>query len=335
MAEKSEAKQDIIIKKIKKGGAGHHGGAWKVAYADFVTAMMAFFLLLWLLATTSPEQRKGIAEYFTPTMGLKDAKGIGFEGGLTPNETGTSKSTLSQPGLVPGQVQQGPLPNTPTPVSETAPAQETNGADKGMAADSTSPKPSEAPPADNNNTADEENELNKAKEEVLSAFDNTPDLQRYRNNVVISNTPEGLKIDLVDDDRNALFNPGTANMTDMGRVMLRAVSNVVLRTTNHVAVTGHTETTHYPPGTPYTNWELSSDRASAARRFLSQNIVEPDRIIRVAGMADQELLQPKEPQSSRNRHISLLLMRNSHMSGKDSHVGKGLLSVPEGNGDNQ
>src|SRR5205823_5274163 len=110
----------IIVKRIKKGGHAHHGGAWKVAYADFVTAMMAFFLLLWLLATTTPEQRQGIAEYFTPTIGLKDSRGIGFQGGLTPNQKGTSHTTLSAPGLVTGQIRQGEQPQPPTDTPDTA-----------------------------------------------------------------------------------------------------------------------------------------------------------------------------------------------------------------------
>ena len=98
----------IIIKKIKKGGHGHHGGAWKVAYADFVTAMMAFFLLMWLLASTSEEQRLGIAEYFTPTYGLKDQKGVGTEGGRSPSIEGQSNTNLTDPGIVVGRVPQGP-----------------------------------------------------------------------------------------------------------------------------------------------------------------------------------------------------------------------------------
>jgi len=327
MAEEAEKKEEIIIKKIIKGGGGHHGGAWKVAYADFVTAMMAFFLLLWLLATTTPEQRQGIAEYFTPTTGLKDAKGIGFQGGMTPNEKGISKSTLSQPGLVPGQMQPGPLPQEPVPVQNMAPPQEAQGTDKGMAVDSHADAQTENQ-SQKENTADEEQKLQQTKQEILSAFDNTPDLQKFKNNLIITNTPEGLKIDLVDDDRNAIFNPGTARMTDMGRSMLRAVGGVILRTTNHLAVTAHTESIAYPPGTAYTNWELSGDRANAARRYLSQNVVEPDRVERVAGMADRDLFVPKEPQSPRNRRISLLLLRNSHMTKVGEQTQRGLLSLP-------
>src|SRR5215475_8678814 len=105
MAE--EGLRPIIVKKIKKGGGGHHGGAWKVAYADFVTAMMAFFLLLWLLNVTSPEQKMGLAEYFTPTIGIKDSMGIGFKGGLKPSEAGRSKNDLTAVGLVAGAIKQG------------------------------------------------------------------------------------------------------------------------------------------------------------------------------------------------------------------------------------
>src|SRR5947207_10169587 len=104
----------IYIKKVKKGGEhAHHGGAWKVAYADFVTAMMAFFLLMWLINTTTPEQKAGIADYFTPTIGVKDSKGIGFQGGKKPTEQGTSKNDTAPPGLVLGQVRQGPVAAAP------------------------------------------------------------------------------------------------------------------------------------------------------------------------------------------------------------------------------
>src|ERR1700733_14160991 len=111
------AEGDIIIKKIKKvTGGGHHGGAWKVAYADFVTAMMAFFLLLWLINVTTPAQKMGLAEYFTPTIGVKDSMGIGFKGGKKPTpDVGRSNTDMNAVGLVQGQIKQGPLPQAPQP----------------------------------------------------------------------------------------------------------------------------------------------------------------------------------------------------------------------------
>ena len=320
----------IVIKRIKKGGHGHHGGAWKVAYADFVTAMMAFFLLLWLLSTTTPEQRLGIAEYFTPTVGMKDAKGIGFQGGLTPNEPGTSKSALSQPGLVVGQVQQGPIPQDPTPVQELAPTQESSAESDGMAMESAPPKPDESKSESEKEGSDAE--LKQVKEEILSAFENQLDLQRFKNNILVTVTPEGLKIDLMDDEKKTLFLPDTSTMTDMARTMVRAVGSIIIRSTNHVSITGHSEQRNYPAGAPYTAWELTADRANTVRRYLSGNIVEADRVTRVAGMADSELLVPKEPLAPRNRRISLLLLRSSHMTAaKGMSAQRGLLSVPEYN----
>ena len=111
MAVTEEAKRPIIIKKIKKGGHAHHGGAWKVAYADFVTAMMAFFLMLWLLSSVDKNKLEGLAEYFTPTVGIKDSMGIGFDGGATANKDGNKKHDESPPGIVVGIQQQGPIPD--------------------------------------------------------------------------------------------------------------------------------------------------------------------------------------------------------------------------------
>jgi len=322
---------ETIIKKVKKGGhGGHHGGAWKVAYADFVTAMMAFFLLLWLLATTTPEQKQGIAEYFTPTVGLKDAKGIGFEGGLTPKEKGSSKSSLSNPGLVAGQVEQGPTPKPPTEAPEhpgAAPEQLTGGPAASKEPAPAAENPSEA--GQNGRDVDAE-EFKKIQDSLMNAFEQTPELKQLRNNIIITNTPEGLKIDLVEDEQHTMFVPGTTTLTDTGKLMLKAVAGIILRSQNHVSITGHTESAPYPPGAAYTNWELSSDRANSARRYMTKDVLEPERITKVLGMADRELLLPREPGSPRNRRITLMLLRNSHMvQMHQAPAERGLLSVPK------
>ena len=161
----------IIIKKIKKGGhGGHHGGAWKVAYADFVTAMMAFFLLLWLLQATAQSQKEGIAEYFTPTIGLRDAAGIGFKGGKTSYDEGQKVAEKSPPGIIVGRLPQGP----------TAQKQEKQ-----------SPVEAES----------EAYLFEKGEKDIKKAIEEDPNFHDFKDNVIVEQTPEGLKIELIDDDK--------------------------------------------------------------------------------------------------------------------------------------
>jgi len=161
-----------------------------VAYADFVTAMMAFFLLLWLLNTTTPEQKLGLAEYFTPTIGVKDAKGIGFRGGKHPNKQGHSKTDLSTPGLVTGQAEQGPIagnPNRPADAETRTRCRIHCRATKASTSAAESTEDSE--------------QFKEASDDVKQSLEEDPDLKDYQNDVVTQDTPEGLKIDLIDDQK--------------------------------------------------------------------------------------------------------------------------------------
>lgn len=333
MAEEAEHKvQPIFIKRINKIVGGHHGGAWKVAYADFVTAMMAFFLLLWLLATTTPEQRDGIAEYFTPTVGLKDSRGIGFEGGLTPNEKGTSRTSLAQPGLVAGQVPQGPIPKPPEEHEPKLEDAENSASSMVLPEGVKSERQEDTAKAKEKQAKDEKEQeaMKKVQEDIQRMLDENAELRQLRKNVIITNTPEGLKIDVIDDPEKPLFVSGTATMTDIGRKMFTSLSNVITRTRNQLAITGHLESAAYPAGAIYTGWELSADRANATRRFVTESLHDPRRVAKVVGMADRDLLLPKEPQSPRNRRISLTLLRGSQMvDPKDAPAARDLLSVPE------
>ena len=314
MADSKE--QPIIIKKIKKGGGGHHGGAWKVAYADFVTAMMAFFLLLWLLGSTSKATKEGLAEYFTPTMGIKDSMGIGFKGGLKPTEKGTSKSDLTTPGVVAGQAPGGPISVVPDNTLSKNVTDEINPAQA-------------APPKPKDDDAKAEDDKMKAtEEEIKKAFEEAPELQPFKENVLLNQTPEGLKIDIVDEQGRSMFVPGGPELSEVGKKLLAAVAPIIKRTPNNISVIGHTDGSVYPPGSTYTSWELSADRANASRRFLATTALEPERIMKITGMADKDLLLPQEPQSPRNRRITLLIMRDSFFTDTRTNVGKSILSVP-------
>jgi chemotaxis protein MotB len=290
----------IIIKKIKKGGDGHHGGAWKVAYADFVTAMMAFFLLLWLLSSTSESQREGIAEYFTPTTGLRDALGIGFQGGESPSEEGTKKDDLTPVGIV---------QNASTP---------------GQSPDKKK---------DSLIEGDMESQLfEQAREEIKKAFEDDPTLREFRDQIVVEQTPEGLKIEIQDSDKKPMFLSGSANMSEFGKTVIAKLSDIIEKMPNYISVTGHTdaEALNARSGT-YTNWELSADRANAARRELVRTGMDNERVGKVLGLASQDLLLPEDPTSERNRRITIILLRGQHHGGSSYIQNRpgSLLSVPD------
>ncbi|MCI5050037.1 MAG: OmpA family protein [Rickettsiales bacterium] len=296
----ADDQRPIIIKKIKKGGHGHHGGAWKVAYADFVTAMMAFFLLLWLLSSADEATLEGIAEYFTPTIGVRDSMGIGFQGGTTTATEGVKKDDAAPPGIVQGQVPQGPISEEPK---------------------------------DTMIEAEKDAKLfEKAEEAIKKAFESDPTLREMADNIIVEQSPEGLKLEVMDSDKFPMFDPGSARLTQFGRKILGRMTKIIEELPNFISLTGHTDAS---PGSraDYTNWELSADRANAARRYMLTAGLDPDRPRKVVGKAATDLLLPNDPKSPRNRRITLILLRGSYMQvdPSDVPITRDLLSVPSGN----
>lgn len=294
MAGKDDGKRPIIIKKIKKGGHGHHGGAWKVAYADFVTAMMAFFLLLWLLSSASKETLQGLSEYFTPTQGLKDEQGIGFDGGATATTKGIARDNKSDPGLVSGRTPTGELADNP---------------------DNTSKQEGDS----------DDNLFKQGETAITQAVTQDAQLAQYIDNISVSQTPEGLRIDITDNDKFAMFEPQSDRLTLHGQTILTRMAALVKRMPNLMAIYGHTDASPVEAGNAeYTNWELSADRAQSARRFLLKNGIETERPKKIIGMADKELFTPKEPRGPKNRRISLVMLRGSHILIPDASLPNGL-----------
>ena len=340
MADGKEA--SIIIKKIKKSGhGGHHGGAWKVAYADFVTAMMAFFLLLWLLQATAQSQREGLAEYFTPTTGIRDAAGIGFKGGKTNTIEGVKLSETSPPSILVGRMPQGPTAQTsaqqsPVESSQDASLYEKGGQSSHMSekgGKDTKPEKEKPESADtpDESTPQDAQVFEKAQNDIRKAIEEDPNFHDFKDNVVVEQSPEGLKIDIIDDDAMPMFESRGAQLTQAGEKVLRLMADVIKAMPNRISITGHTEATNYAePGGLYTNWELTADRANAARRFLMTTAMEPTRVAKVSGRADQELLDPKFPTSSHNRRVTIILLRNSYLKTLDSQnpAPQSLLTVP-------
>jgi chemotaxis protein MotB len=305
----------IIIKKKKRGGEhGHHGGAWKVAYADFVTAMMAFFLLLWLLNATTEEQRIGIANYFAPSVAPDASSGSnGVMGGQTITTDGAMVAQNSTPSVT---------------VEIDAPPAETDGSDGGAAptttqtdeAEQTAPAEQQAAqPADpQTNASDreaqkllkelEDEQFRQAEHQLRQAIQQVPDLKTLAQNLIIDRTPEGMRIQLVDQDRISMFANGSAKMEDYTKKLLDLVAQVVARMPNKISISGHTDSTPYQSDNGYSNWELSADRANAARRELLAAGLSPDRIANVVGKADTDPLLPDDPSSPRNRRLSIVLL---------------------------
>ncbi len=312
MADRRNEKT-IIIKRVKvKGHGGHHGGAWKVAYADFVTAMMSFFLLLWLLNVTTDVQKRGIADYFEPTISSKSESGAGgVLGGLTIGQPGSETDPQSQPALDLARLAL-PQDNDSDDTSDTNnagtagtdPQQQNAGDQPGKA--KLDDKALEQQLAER-----EEKRFEAAEQTLRDAIKDVPELQKLAANLIIDNTPEGLRIQLVDQDRQPMFPLGSAEMLDPARKLMALVTQIVLRLPNKVAITGHTDSTPYPVAGKYSNWELSSDRANASRREFMADGVPADRISRISGLADQEPLDPKDSAAPQNRRISIVLLREA------------------------
>ena len=305
----------VIIKKVKGGGhGGHHGGAWKVAYADFVTAMMAFFLLLWLLNVTTDVQKRGIADYFQPTISSKSASGAGgVLGGMTIGSPGSQSIPMSQPNL---QVAQ-PAMRQPND-GDDGDNGGTAGKDQDISddaaaksdADKTS-KPIDEAELQRQLAQREEKRFAAAEKALQDAMHEVPELAKLADSLLVDRTPEGLRIQLVDQDKLPMFPLGSAEPTDNARKLIALVTQVVQRLPNKISISGHTDATQYAPSGKYSNWELSADRANASRREFLGDGLSLERIARVTGLADTEPLVADNPAAPRNRRISVILLREA------------------------
>jgi len=288
----------ILIKKVKKGGGhGHHGGAWKVAYADFVTAMMAFFLLMWLINATSPQQKKGIADYFAPASVSETTSGSG--GILAGTALGDKGAQSAGSEAVMRQL----APAAPTDTDQT-----------GQSSKSGAPATTEAAIKQAQGRVEAE-EFASASESLRQAMQDLPELAELSKQVIVDPTPEGLRIQLVDQEGRSMFDPGSSKPNDRARLLLRAVAKVVNQLHNRITIAGHTSANVGEPAktadgrAATSDWSLSEQRADAARLVLQESGVDPDRFYQVAGKANAEPLYPDDPTLPGNRRITIVLMR--------------------------
>lgn len=275
---------NIIIKKVKKvSGDGHHGGAWKVAYADFVTAMMAFFLLMWLLNATTEDQRKGIADYFNPSIPVSTISGGGTD--VLNGSSVFSTDNLAKDG--------------------------TGGDGKGEADKEAAPEDEGI--AHEKFEHDVAGDAHAAAMEAIEADlrnqiagENDSGLGRHMQ---IKVTPEGMVIDLVDTEGSALFQVGSNTPSPKMRLLLSVVANTLTLIENEISIVGHTDSRAFTSRRDYSNWELSTDRAHMARRLMADAGLPREQINEVAGKADSEPLV-EDPYAPENRRISITILKD-------------------------
>ncbi len=270
--EPSTVVQPIIIIKRKKvvKGDEHHGGAWKIAYADFVTAMMAFFLLMWLLNATTENQRKGLADYFSPTIPISRISGGGSDG-LNGSSIFTEE-TYAKMGT--GGTRKKSV-DSPTARGEEKQAEEA----KRIAAN-----------------------LHNLKQSLST------DAQKLSDHLLIKMSPEGLVLEIIDSDDRPLFHVGRSEPTPLLAELLSLVSNSFSSFENDIKIVGHTDNLRYRDKAAYDNWNLSTDRANTARRLFLENGMAKNRIREVSGKADTDLLIVDDPSAAQNRRIAITIL---------------------------
>jgi len=281
---------------------GAHGGAWKIAYADFVTAMMAFLLLLWLLNSVTQEQLEGISNYFAPASVSATTSGAGgILGGQTMSEEGSEISARAKP-----------------TVSLELPPPKT-----GLGGESNADAPAE--PAQTKEEASkeqikkaEEKQFEEAKKELEKALSESPELEALKKSLLIDNTVEGLRIQIVDQEGLPLFRSGSADPLHRATELLKLVKSVVDKLPQKISISGHTDAVKFGAGAEYTNWELSVDRANSARRILLDLGLDENRLSRIVGKASTELLLKDKPKNPQNRRLSIVMLRGT---GKNPDVG--------------
>ncbi|MDB5365202.1 MAG: putative flagellar motor protein MotB-like [Rhodospirillales bacterium] len=293
----------IIVKRRRKHQETHHGGAWKVAYADFVTAMMAFFLLLWLLNVTTSSQKQVIANYFDPTsvsMGTSGSGGV--LGGQSILEPGSQISNTRPMGT------EMPLPGHPLTVKEEAdiPTDEAN-VDKAKF---------EKFEAAKKEADKEDRKFKEAEAAIRQAIQSVPELNEMQQNLVVDQTPEGLRIQIVDAAGKSMFPLGSSEPYDYTRKILTQVQGVIASLPNKISIRGHTDSAPFRSAGGYNNWDLSTDRANASRRALEYAGLDPDRVIDVSGRADKDPLVPDRPRAPENRRISIIMLRDAPLVGQ-------------------
>jgi chemotaxis protein MotB len=302
----------IIIKRIKKSGGGHHGGAWKVAYADFVTAMMAFFLLLWLLNAVTEEQKKGIAQYFRPTIAPQSSQSQeAILNGTPAVMSEVSGASAAEANVDVEDASEEADANSSTADSDSGSNTTQKLTDQTAVPSNGGEKPVDLKEAKDVVAKNEQKEFDDVKKKIEDQIKQDPGLADLKNNIDVQQTPEGLRIELLDKEKVSMFPSGSAAMNERSRQLMQLVARVISPLPNKLSISGHTDATPYQGKIDYSNWELSTDRANAARRALETFGVNDKRMEDVAGKADTDPKLQNDPFSPENRRISIVLLREA------------------------
>lgn len=273
-----DSQRPIIIKRVKKHAAGNHGGAWKIAYADFVTAMMAFFLLMWLLGSTTKGDLQGIAAYFQTPLKVALMGGSGSGDSSSVIKGGGQDLTRTE-----GQQKKGEIREEKRVINLKA--------------------------AEAERARQEKEKLRDLKGRIERAIDNNAALKQFSKQMLLDMTPEGLRIQIVDQYNRPMFASGSAQPQPYSRDILREIGKALNEVPNRIGISGHTDALPYSGGNKgYSNWELSADRANAARRELIAGGLDETRVLRVVGLSSAVLYDAANPLNPMNRRISIIVM---------------------------
>ena len=279
----SEDVRPIVIKRIKKVAAGHHGGAWKLAYADFVTAMMAFFLLMWLLGSTASGDLKGIADFFLNPLKVSMSGGSG-SGDATSILKGGGKDLSASS----GQVKNGDLEAKKKPPSLAA---------------------TKAEDLRKEFEKREKASLNELKQNIEKLIESNSMLRQFKNQLLIDVIPEGLRIQIIDEKNRPMFDTSSAELKPYSKVILREIGKALNAVPNKVSFSGHTDAAQFGGGEKgFSNWELSANRANASRREMIAGGMDENKVLRVVGLSSTVLFDKNDPLSSANRRINVVVL---------------------------
>ena len=278
----SEQRPTIIVRRVKKvAGGGHHGGSWKVAYADFVTAMMAFFLVMWLMGATTNKERAAISEYFRNPSPLSGKSFSPAPGPAGPGGASTSMIKLGGTMDLPKGENDNPFAKPPGDAQQVSEEQQ---------------------------KAQEKQRLETLMQALQEAIGKSQALEPFKDQLLLDLTPEGLRIQIVDQQNRPMFDLGGTTLKPYTQTILGELAGFINQVPNRVSITGHTDTTAYAGNRGYTNWELSAERANAARRALVAGGMQEEKVSRVVGLSSSVLFDKQNPQNPINRRISIVVM---------------------------
>jgi len=329
--------QPIIVKRVKKSAAGHHGGAWKIAFADFATAMMAFFLVLWLMSSATPEQKKAIAGYFQDPIGFTESASpyvIDLGGTPTPAPDRTLNPEIqAQPDSTQNKVnpdmEERADPNdsnrvAPDPTQAVDPSDKRQPSDAAQQQkDASQAQKMDASQAEKVAEQVEKERLQLLLQELQNKIEQNPELQKFKDQILLEITQDGLRIQIVDADNRPMFDSGSPRLKSYFEDILLAMADTIRQVPNKISISGHTDAARYAGKGDFSNWELSAGRANAARRALEAGGYPDDQVARIVGYAASAPFDRDHPLNPINRRIDIIVLTKKAQQAIEGRAGGG------------